>query len=137
MTTEGTQQEYEADPSSGAQTRVRRQERRKPAAQRRQIWSHVRRKWLVETPEETVRQEYLLILLHEYGYALEQIAEETEVTGSGSAHARADFVVWRSAPDKAEQKPPFIIVECKSDNVTIRPEDYAQGDNYARLANAA
>lgn len=100
------------------------------------IWSRVRRKWLVETPEESVRQEYLLVLLHEYGYDLEQIAEESKVTGSGSAQARADFVVWRSAADKAGQKPPFIIVECKSDNVTIRGEDYAQGDHYARLTNA-
>ena len=24
------------------------------------IWSHIRKKWLVETPEETVRQHYLL-----------------------------------------------------------------------------
>jgi type I restriction enzyme M protein len=29
-----------------------------------EIWSHVRCKWLVETPEETVRQEYLLILIN-------------------------------------------------------------------------
>ena len=88
------------------------------------IWSYVRRKWLVETPEEYVRQEYLLILLHEYGYVLEQIAEEEEVTGRGSGQARADFVVWRSVLDKTDQKPPLIIVECKSDNVTIQSEDY-------------
>ena len=100
------------------------------------IWSRVRQKWLVETPEETVRQSYLLVLLHEYGYGLEQIAEEEEVTGRGSGNARADFVIWRSTQDKTERKPPLIIVECKSDNVTIRPDDYAQGDNYARLANA-
>ena len=100
------------------------------------IWSRIRRKWLVETPEEYVRQEYLLVLLHEYSYSLEQIAEEEEVTGRGSGQARADFVVWRSALDKADQKPPLVIVECKSDNVTIRPKDYAQGDNYARLTNA-
>ena len=100
------------------------------------IWSHVRLKWLVETPEEYVRQEYLLVLFHEYSYRLEQIAEEEEVTGRGSGKARADFVIWRSAQDKAEHKSPLIIVECKSDNVTIRPEDYAQGDNYARLTNA-
>lgn len=40
------------------------------------ILSSVRKKWLVETPEEYVRQEYLLVLFHEYGYCLEQIAEE-------------------------------------------------------------
>ena len=27
------------------------------------IWSHVRGKWLVETPEESVRQGYLLTLM--------------------------------------------------------------------------
>ena len=100
------------------------------------IWSHIRRKWLIETPEEAVRQEYLLVLLHEYGYELEQIAEEVEVTGRGSGGARADFVVWRSVLDKTDHKPPLVIVECKSDNVTIRREDYAQGDHYARLTNA-
>ena len=90
------------------------------------IWSRIRRKWLVETPEEYVRQEYLLILLHEYGYNLEQIAEEEEVTGRGSGHAWADFVVWRSVLDKADRKSPLVIVECKSDNVTIQPKDYAK-----------
>ena len=100
------------------------------------IWSHIRRKWLIETPEEAVRQEYLLVLLHEYGYDLGQMDEEVEVTGRGSGGARADFVVWRSVLDKTDHKPPLVIVECKSDNVTIQPEDYAQGDNYARLTNA-
>ncbi|MCV4939395.1 type I restriction enzyme HsdR N-terminal domain-containing protein, partial [Escherichia coli] len=62
--------------------------------------------------------------------------EELEVTGRGSGHARADFVIWRSAEDKANQKNPLIIVECKSDNVTISVKDYGQGDNYARLTGA-
>lgn len=100
------------------------------------IWSHVRQKWLVETPEETVRQEYLCILVNEYGFALDQIDEEIEVTGRGSGHARADFVIWRSAKDKLDKNNPLIIVECKSDNVTIKPDDYGQGDNYSRLSGA-
>jgi type I restriction enzyme M protein len=100
------------------------------------IWSHVRKKWLVETPEETVRQEYLCVLVNEYGFGLDQIDEELEVTGRGSGHARADFVIWRTAKDKGDSKNPLIIVECKSDNVTIRSDDYRQGDNYSRLAGA-
>ncbi|MBE3100438.1 MAG: N-6 DNA methylase [Planctomycetes bacterium] len=100
------------------------------------IWSHVRKKWLVETPEECVRQEFLRVLIHEYGFALEQIDEEVEVTGRGAGQARADFVIWRSAQDKADGRNPLIVVECKSDNVTIRREDYGQGDNYARLSGA-
>ena len=75
-----------------------------------QIFSTVRRKWLPLTPEEWVRQEYLILLTDEYGYSLDQISEEIDVTGRGSAQARADFVIWRSARDKTDQKPPFIIV---------------------------
>lgn len=100
------------------------------------IWSHIRQKWLDETPEESVRQSYLPVLVNEYGYSLDQMDEELEVTGRGSGHARADFVIWRSAEDKANQKNPLIIVECKSDNVTISVKDYGQGDNYARLTGA-
>jgi len=100
------------------------------------IWSHVRQKWLEETPEERVRQEYLPVLVGEYGFALEQMDEELDVTGRGSGQARADFVIWRSIQDKTDNRNPLIVVECKSDNVTIRPEDYGQGDNYARLSGA-
>lgn len=102
----------------------------------KKIWSHVRNKWLVETPEETVRQVYLQILVNEYGFSTEQIDEEVQMTGRGSAHARADYVIWRNAKDKADKKPPFIVVECKSDNVTIKPVDYSQGENYARMWDA-
>jgi len=100
------------------------------------IWSQIRKKWLVELPEETVRQEYLCILVNEYGFKLDQMDEELEVTGRGSGHAQADFVIWRTSKDKIDGNNPLIIVECKSDNVTIRPQDYWQGDNYARLTGA-
>jgi len=100
------------------------------------VWSHIRKKCLSETPEETVRQEYLCVLVNEYGFNLDQMDEELEVTGRGSGHARADFVIWRTPKDKADSKNPLIIVECKSDNVTIKPDDYGQGDNYARLTGA-
>jgi len=101
-----------------------------------QIFSPVRRKWLPLTPEERVRQEYQRILTEEYGYSIDQISEEMDVTGRGSAQARADFVIWRSSQEKFDQKPPFIIVECKSDNITIKAPDYTQGENYARLSDA-
>lgn len=101
------------------------------------IYSHIRKKWLVATPEELVRQEYLCVLVNEYGYKLEQMDEELEITGHrGSGHARADFIIWRSIDDKKNNKSPLIVVECKSDNVTIKSTDYWQGDSYARLTNS-
>jgi type I restriction enzyme M protein len=100
------------------------------------IWSHVRSKWLVETPEESVRQDYLCTLVNEYGYSLEQLDEEVEVTGRGSGNARADFLVCRTVQERTASKSPSLVVECKAENVTIRSEDYWQGDNYARYSGA-
>lgn len=100
------------------------------------IFSHVRKTWLIKTPEELVRQNYLLVIVNEYGYYLDQIAEELSVTGRGAGNARADFVIWKSIEDKQNSKAPLIIVECKSDNITISSKDYTQGDNYARITDA-
>ena len=100
------------------------------------IWSHIRQRWLAETPEEQVRQSYVPILINEYGFSLDQMEEELNLTGRGSANARADFVIWRSTKDRSDRAAPLIVVECKSDNVTIKPEDYGQGDAYARIVDA-
>ena len=73
-----------------------------------QIFSHVRSKWVFETPEERVRQEWLCVLVNEYGYATEQMKEEHDLTGRGSAQARADLVIWRSKGDKQNGNTPLL-----------------------------
>ena len=100
------------------------------------IFSHIRKIWLIKTPEEIVRQNYLLTLVNGYGYLLDQIDEELTITGRGSGKARADFMIWKTVEDKQKAKAPLIIVECKSDNIIISAKDYAQGENYARITNA-
>lgn len=100
------------------------------------IYSPIRKKWLIMTPEEVVRQQYLLVLFNEYEYLIDQIDEEVTITGRGSGKARADFVIWKTVEDKQKSRPPLIIVECKADNITITSKDYFQGDNYARIVNA-
>ena len=102
-----------------------------------QIWSHVRAKWLIETPEELVRQEYLCVLVNEYGFKLEQIDEEVSLPGDrGNKHARADFVIWRTVEDRKANKTALIVVECKADNVAIDQKTYQQGANYANNERA-
>jgi type I restriction enzyme M protein len=100
------------------------------------IFSHIRQKWLVETPEERVRQAYVVTLHNEYGFNLDQMDEELHVTGRGAAKARADIILWRTAQDKTDSKAPLIVVECKADNITIKAEDYSQGEHYALLTNS-
>lgn len=100
------------------------------------IWSHIRQTWLVETPEERVRQEYLCTLVNEYGFGLNQIGEELKVVGRGAGNARADFVIWQTPQEKADGKTALIVVECKADNVTIDQRTYEQGANYAQYERA-
>jgi type I restriction enzyme M protein len=98
-------------------------------------WSHIRQAWFAEFPEEVVRQEFACRLVNDYGFALQQMGEEMEVQ-RGRESAEADIVIWRTAKDKADEKAPLIVVECKSDNVTITAKDYGQGESYARVVNA-
>lgn len=101
-----------------------------------QIFSPLRQKWVQLTPEERVRQEYLRVLIEEYGHKPEQIEEEVSVTGRGSGDARADFLIWRTPEARNRQEHALIVVECKADNVTISLKDYAQGANYAQYEHA-
>ena len=102
------------------------------------IYSFIRDKWLVTTPEEKVRQKLVCHLLDHYGYKLEQMEEEMRVANShrGQGKARADIVIWKTKEDKENKKNAFIVIECKAENVTIHKEDYYQGCNYARWAGA-
>lgn len=95
--------------------------------------------YLIETPEEKVRQEYINHLINNYGYKPEQMAQEVQVTTShrGQGRASADIVVWKSEKDKIEGRNAFIVVECKAENIKIHSQDYYQGFNYATWAGAS
>lgn len=94
--------------------------------------------WLVLKPEEQVRQEYICRLVNNYGFDLEQMAQEIQVSNSqrGQGRAMADIVIWRNIKDKRENNSPIIVVECKAEHITVREEDYFQGYNYASWAGA-
>lgn len=102
------------------------------------IYSPIKDKWLVLTPEERVRQEYICRLVNHYGFEIGQMAQEVQVNNShrGQGKARADIVVWKSASAKSDEDAATIVVECKAEHITIREEDYFQGYNYAAWAGA-
>lgn len=104
------------------------------------IFAPLKNKWLVMKPEEVVRQKYICRLIDSYGYSIEQMDQEIQVSNSqrGQGAARADIVVWKSKEDKLAnpQKSPIIVVECKAESVTIHEADYFQGYNYASWAGA-
>lgn len=104
------------------------------------IFAPLKGKWLVYKPEEEVRQKYICRLIDNYGYSIEQMDQEIQVSNSqrGQGAARADIVVWKSKEDKlaVPTKSPIIVVECKAESVTIHETDYFQGYNYASWAGA-
>ena len=102
------------------------------------IFAPLKDKWLVNKPEEEVRQKYICRLVNNYGYSIEQMAQEMQVTNSqrGKGAARADIVIWRNAQDKTGNKYPLVVVECKAESVSVRKEDYYQGMNYASWVHA-
>ena len=104
----------------------------------KEIFAPLKDKWLVNKPEEEVRQKYICRLVDNYNYSLEQMAQEIQVTNSqrGQGAARADIVVWKNKKDKASSKSPIIVVECKAESITIHEADYFQGYNYASWAGA-
>lgn len=96
------------------------------------IWDPIRSRFIVETPEEAVRQDYLCVLVNEYAFPLEQIAE-----GASGANGHADFVVWRTLEDRQAGRPPLIVVQCKAENGAIAQGSYLAGERYAHHVRAS
>lgn len=61
-----------------------------------QIFSLLRQKWIPLTPEEMVRQQYLQVLVEEYGFTHEQIAKSKGIPFILTFHKR-----------KPDDKPPW------------------------------
>lgn len=103
------------------------------------IYSFIRDKWLVCTPEEEVRQNFVCWLVNECGYPLENMLEEYKnqyAGGRGVRRTRADIVIFKSREEKENNYNAYIVVECKAENVKIRKEDFFQGTEYAQNLRA-
>lgn len=76
------------------------------------IFDEVRKKWVVLTPEEWVRQNFLQYLVQVKNYPASLIAVEKEID-LGDIKKRFDIVVYNSSHE------PFMIVECKEMSVAL------------------
>lgn len=93
--------------------------------------------WLVLSPEEEVRQTYISRLVNTYGFSLDQMEQDYSISSSKiKDKIETDIVVWRNAKDKQKGKKPIIYVECKSDAIIIRAEDYFRAAKVAKTVGA-
>ncbi|MEI9934083.1 MAG: type I restriction enzyme HsdR N-terminal domain-containing protein [Ferruginibacter sp.] len=76
------------------------------------IFDEVRKQWVMLTPEEWVRQNFLQYLIHVQQYPASLIAIEKEML-LNDLKKRTDIIVY----DKATK--PWMIVECKEMNVAL------------------
>ena len=75
------------------------------------IFCVIRKRWLVISPEEWVRQNFLQYLIDVLGYPASLIAVEKQLSYN-QLKKRFDIVLYKDAI-------PFMIVECKEMNVPL------------------
>ena len=90
--------------------------------------------WVINTPEEKLKQEFICRLVNSYGYSLKQLGQDVAIKKRYSA----DIAIWRTEKDKNKNAIPTIIitVECKAEHVKIKESDYSIGYNFASTINA-
>lgn len=87
-----------------------------------QIFDELRKKWLVCTPEEWVRQ-HLVMYLIQNGYPKGLIGIEQQLKVNGMSR-RADVVIYTT------DRQPFLLVECKAPEIKLSQKTLNQAVAY-------
>ncbi len=93
------------------------------------IFDNLRKKYLVLTPEEWVRQHFVQFLIEEKKYPVTLIALEKQLT-INNLKKRTDIVIFSS------DGTPNIIVECKAPKIKIAQDTFDQIARYNLKLNA-
>ena len=94
-----------------------------------QIWDSVRRRWLVLTPEEWVRQHLIRFLCEGCGADPMLVRQEHPAKIHGMAQ-RADIVVY------SRNGVPLLLAECKAPAVEIGAAAFDQAARYNSVLGA-
>lgn len=86
------------------------------------IFDECRKNWVILTPEEWVRQNFIQYLIQNKKYPQSCIAVEREIH-IGDVKKRFDIVVFKQAK-------PWMIIECKEGNVNLTEKALTQILNY-------
>ncbi|MFY8004947.1 MAG: type I restriction enzyme HsdR N-terminal domain-containing protein [Chitinophagaceae bacterium] len=79
------------------------------------LFDEIRKKWLLLTPEEWVRQHFVVAILQQYQYPAAYIALEKMIK-LGELTKRFDLLVYNA------QHQPWMLVECKAPQVALTEE---------------
>ena len=96
--------------------------------QRKYIFDFIRKKYVILTPEEWVRQNFLKYLVEEKKYPASLIAVEKEFK-LNNLSKRSDAVIYN------KQGNPYLIIECKAPEVKIGQKVFDQIARYNMVLN--
>jgi hypothetical protein len=92
------------------------------------IFCIIRKRWFIITPEEWVRQNFILLLTVVMKYPASLIAVEKQLI-INDVKKRFDIVIYKETE-------PYIIVECKEMNVALSESTLTQVLNYNLIMQA-
>lgn len=93
------------------------------------LFDPIRKKFIVLTPEEWVRQHFIHYLISEKGFPAGLCSIEGGVTHAGKA-ARYDVLFYN------REGQPLLLIECKAPSVTLSTDTLHQLARYNRTACA-
>lgn len=93
------------------------------------VWCIIRRKHLILTPEEWVRQHTLHFLINEKKVPLGALNSEHLVTINGQSR-RCDLIAFSG------EGSPLLIVECKAPGIQLSETTFLQVSNYVQQLKA-
>ena len=64
------------------------------------IFSPLKDKWVRNTPEEKLKQEFICRLINSYGYSLEQLGQDIEI----KKRYKADIAIWLADDYRLQKK---------------------------------
>jgi len=99
------------------------------------IYSPVLDKMLPLSPEEEIRQEFVCNLINNHGYKVGQIGQKIEKVNASNY---IDILIYNNNIDKKNKIDPsiIIVIECKTDYISIDTNSFKEGYNFASANNA-
>ena len=94
-----------------------------------QIWDPLRRKYILCTPEEWVRQHFISFLVTDKKYPIGRMVSEYKVVYN-AMNKRCDIAIFD------ENSRPQVIVECKAPHIKITEDTFYQVAKYAHVLKA-
>ncbi len=93
------------------------------------IFDEIRKKIIMLTPEEWVRQRFIQLLVQNYGYHLSLFQIEKQLQYHQKTK-RTDILVWTN------DAKPYFLIECKAENIPLSEQVLFQALTYNAIQKA-